>query len=781
MDDRASSNRHLQTLAPLSVNDAGDFLENGNQPMFCLSPLGRIVWANKAELALLGYPAEEYIGHHISEFHADTRKADDLMSTLAAGEEVREFNCQLRARDGALLHVAVNASGLWREGKLVHCRVFTHEIGRQRRMEIELRDRAGQLEQLLTQNEALLAQLSCLLDTAPVGIAFVDTQMRYVCLNAAMASLHGAPVEAHVGRMPHEVMRSGGEEAEERYRRVLKSGQPEISVQDSELWGRKTGQRLACSYYPVSSPEGDALGVGVVATDLTGHMNMLAALREAQDSLHKVINNAPLVLWVIDKDGKVLVSEGKALEALKLSPGQVVGQSAYDLFGHLPAIQNLRKALEGETVHFTANVDGPWFDVHISPTRDDNGVVTGAFVVGVDITQLKQAETHQRELEGAFTQVRRLEGLRVMASGIGHDLNNLLTAIAGNTRLALMRLPPTAVARYNIEQIDAAAKRASDLTREMLACAGGTKSELQPLDINEFVNSMAEVLDLSLGSKIGMRKDFAPMLPAIRGDVGQLGRVVMGLISNAADAIGGEMGTITLATGRLEATREYLSKCAGGEKLPAGEYVYLDVIDNGSGMDEATQARLFLPFFSTKRSGAGLSLAAALGRMRAHNGAIMVQSTPGKGSIFRLLFPATDAAVPEAPAPPPEVSVPWQAGQTVLVVDDDEAVRNVAKMILEEFKLTPLLAESGQRALEVLRENRDTISLVILDLTMPGMSGEETLQELRKIKPDIKVVISTGYTEREVGARLSNQRPAGFLPKPYGPAQMRDILIQALT
>lgn len=764
----------------LGPEDATHFIEGICVPMHCLSLGGRVLWANEAELNLLGYTWEEYAGHHISEFHTDQEKVDEILQRLAAGEELKDFECRLRCSDGSTIHVALSANGLWRGDKLVHSRGVMREISRQRRLENELRDRAYQLERTLTHNETLLAQLNGLLDASPVGVAFLDHRLRYQRVNAAMASFHGTPMEAHKGLKPSEVLKQGGEALEELFAEAQRTGKPCLKRIDTAEWGDEAHRHLVCSFFPVVAQDGERIGIGKIAVDVTERVQTQEALRQTQQRLHKVVHHAPLFMWAVDKQGKFLFAEGAGMAALGLKSGDLDGVSAFERFGHLPEIDALKRALRGESGNVTPKVGDAWFDVTLMPTLAEDGEVTGAFGVAVDVTARMQAKLRQRELEGEVSQARRRESLRVMAGGIGHDLNNLLTAIMGNVNLGLLRLPGSAAARFNLEQIAIAAQHATELTREMLACAGKSPPQLAPLDLNRFVDSLGGLMDISLGGRVMVRQEFSPMLPAIMGDSGQLGRVVMSLIRNAADAIGDKDGTIDLATGVVELAPEDLHSCKGGEKLAPGTFVYIEISDDGCGMDQEVLHHLFDPFYSTKRNGSGLSLAAALGIMVAHGGAIGVESAPGRGSSFKLYFPPSTAAVAERTPAPPVFQTNPEVGGKVLVVDDSEAVRQVAKMMLEDLGFSVMLAENGAAALDLFREHYSNLALVILDMTMPGLSGEETLQLMLKIDAGARVVISSGYSEREVAARLAAQKVAGFLPKPYSPALMREMLATAL-
>jgi PAS domain S-box-containing protein len=766
----------------LSTEDLAEVAENAAVPASCINERGRIIWANRAELEFLGYEPDQYLGHHVCEFHPDQVRADELLEKLTQGQSVHEFEALLRRADGSTVHVAISASPLKRAGKLVHSCCSMREMTGQRKLEIELRERAHDLERLLNRNESLLAQLGCLLEGAPAGIGFLDTRLRFVRLNRAMAEINGIPVEAHIGLRPHEILKTGGEELEELYHRVLQTRRPELCSLDSALWGQRNSRKLVCSCYPVLTADSETLGLGVTLVDVTEQQKIRTELASVQDRLQTVIHSAPIFMWAVDKQGHFTFAEGAAMAALGLKSGDLDGVSAFERFGHLPEIEALKRALKGEPGQITPKVGDAWFDVSLLPTYNEAREITGVFGVAVDVTERQAARSKQRDLERSLDHSRRMESLRVMAGGLGHHLNNLLTVITGNVNLAFLRMPPSLPARYNLEQINTAAQQAADLTREMLACGGGNQPQLEALDVNRFVESLGGLVDLSLGGHVMVYHEFSPLLPAIAGDAAQLGRMLMSLIRNAAEAIGTSAGTITLSTGLAEVTRDLPCQFAGKVELPPGEYVFIEIADDGCGMDNAILGNLFEPFFSTKKKGLGLSLAAALGVMRAHRGAIVVDSHAGRGTIFRLLFPASTEAVHDFAGSVPIARAPSiKPGACVLVVDDDEAVRQVARMILEGMNLKVLLAEDGYQAVDMFRERHSQISLVILDLSMPGLSGEETFAEFQKLAENVPVVVSTGYSESDVLQRFGAARPVAYLPKPYSPAMVREVLAQTLS
>jgi PAS domain S-box-containing protein len=383
-----------------------------------------------------------------------------------------------------------------------------------------------------------------------------------------------------------------------------------------------------------------------------------------------------------------------------------------------------------------------------------------------DITDLKAAEEDRRKLEAQILHAQKLESLGVLAGGIAHDFNNLLVSILGNADLALTEMSEVAPAIESVREIRRAAIRASELTNQMLAYSGRGTFVVQAIDLNELVEEMGHLLRVSIARKTLLRYDLAANLPAVEADAAQIRQVVMNLITNAADAIGDRSGAITIATGLLHASREYLAETYLDEKLPPGPYVFLDVADTGCGMDAPTRARLFDPFFTTKFAGRGLGLAALLGIVRGHHGAVHVATEVGKGTTFRILLPCSDRPAQRQAPPPPLPDVAAKGG-TVLIVDDEETVRNVARLMLQRFGMTVLTAADGKEGVDVFREHHAEIDAVLLDMTMPRLSGEDAFRQMRDIRKDVRVVLCSGYNEKEATSHFDGQGLAGFLQKPF--------------
>jgi signal transduction histidine kinase/CheY-like chemotaxis protein len=385
-----------------------------------------------------------------------------------------------------------------------------------------------------------------------------------------------------------------------------------------------------------------------------------------------------------------------------------------------------------------------------------------------------QAERLQLERQTLHSQ--KLESLGVMAGGIAHDFNNLLQSILGNMELATMKLDPQLEPRKYIDNAMSSAKRAALLTNLMLTYVGKGLITRKELDLNELVRQNAALLKTDTSATISTELNLAPALPFILADEAHIQQLVMNLITNAAEAITGPTGTVRITTGVQECDQAFLNASLLEEKPEAGRYVFLEVSDNGCGMDEETIKRLFDPFFTTKFTGRGLGMSAVLGIMRAQCGALYLESAQGSGTTFRALFPASDSP-PPAPVQTKAAAVPVQAvkeGQSmsgvVLVVDDEKSVLRVSTKMVQLCGFSTISACDGLDAVAKFREHADEIMFVLMDLTMPNMDGIAAMNELYLIKPDARVILASGFNEDELSDRITGSPPSGFIRKPYNMA-----------
>jgi two-component system, cell cycle sensor histidine kinase and response regulator CckA len=326
--------------------------------------------------------------------------------------------------------------------------------------------------------------------------------------------------------------------------------------------------------------------------------------------------------------------------------------------------------------------------------------------------------------------------------------------------------------RARLERIQKAAQRAAMLTNQLLDYAGRGSLLTEPLDLSRLVGELGELLELTVARKAQLGLRLPPDLPTVQGDAAQLSQVVMNLITNAGEAISAPGGRIDVATGEVAATREDLDRMLLGDELREGPYVFVEVADSGCGMTAETRARIFDPFFTTKFTGRGLGLAAVLGIVRAHRGAIEIESEPGRGTRFRVLFPAGPRAERTASASPAPEPARAALRGTLLVVDDDPGVLEVTAETLMRAGFDVLCAEDGAAALAAFRQHAGEIRVVLLDLNMPGASGEDTFEAIRGIRPEAKIVLISGYSQDRAAGRFAPSALASFLQKPFLPGAL---------
>jgi two-component system CheB/CheR fusion protein len=396
-----------------------------------------------------------------------------------------------------------------------------------------------------------------------------------------------------------------------------------------------------------------------------------------------------------------------------------------------------------------------------------------------DVTDRRRAEAESALVAEKFHETQRLESLGVLAGGIAHDFNNILAAILGYAELVQTELPPGSRLRPHVENIEKSAGRAADLCRQILAYSGRGRFVVQPLNLSALVEDLTPLLRATASKKAVFRFELDDALPAVMGDAAQLNQVAMNLVINASEALGNEGGTIIVRTGRMRADRDYLAAARVSPGNPQNDYVYLEVADDGCGMDSDTLARAFDPFFSRKLAGRGVGLSAVLGIVRGHQGALKIDSEPGRGTNFRVLFPAVDSpAKAVARSTPGEAT--WRGQGTVLIVDDEDAFRAPLKQMLGRLGFRVLEAADGRSGVEAFRAAANQIDVVLLDLTMPHMDGAQTFHELRKLRPSARVILMSGYDERQTMEGFAAQGLAGFLQKPFHYADLTETLRKVL-
>ena len=414
-----------------------------------------------------------------------------------------------------------------------------------------------------------------------------------------------------------------------------------------------------------------------------------------------------------------------------------------------------------------------WLESFIYPLRSQDQTIEEVIIMVDDITDRVNAEQ-------AEWQAQKLEGIGLLAGGIAHDFNNILTAIMAQASLAQISLPADAKQHRSLKKILAATEQAANLTNQLLAYAGNSRLEQQVVNLNTVVQQNLPLLQLATPPHVKLEQQLSPSLALVEADPVQIQQVVMNLLINGAEAISTSAGCVKIATKMVTlgvGTEHYFPLT--GTTMAPGRYVSLEVSDNGVGMDSETIARIFEPFYSTKETGRGLGLSAVLGIIRSHQGAFAVESAPGEGTTFSILLPVTEKSVAAVEAKTEHQEIP--GGTHILAIDDEQPVRDTITDILGHAGLHVTVAESGATGLSKFRALRDSIDLIILDLTMAGMNGEETLEAIRAHDLEVPVILSSGYDDTDLVLRLTQLHNDAFLRKPYTARELLTCIGQVLA
>jgi PAS domain S-box-containing protein len=643
------------------------------------------------------------------------------------------------------------------------------DVARRREAEEALRDK----------EEALRATL----DSTADGILAVDDKGRVIFANRRFARMW---------RIPPDLMESGNDDELLDFVLDQLADPDGFMAKVHELYGSvredfdvlrfRDGRLFERYSRPLA--RGNTLAGRVWSfRDVTERAGAEEQLQKSEERYRFLVESIPGCVSELDAHGKVLYMNrdfaGRSLD-------EVTGTPLYD-YVHREQRDSLRNALNdaartNKNTYCEASILVPegtreW-GFHVCPIIEGN-VVVKFLLIGTDITEHKQAEERRREFEVQMQHAQKLESLGLLAGGIAHDFNNLLMAILGNADLLLEDLPPDHSAHESLLEIERAARNAAELCKQMLAYSGKSRLAVETLNLNDVVTEMAHLLQVSISKKVPLRYNLAEDLPAVQADPAQVRQVIMNLITNASDAIGDKKGLISITTGSRRCDKGFFRDSYFDRIASEGVYVYIEIADTGCGMDADTAKRIFDPFFTTKFAGRGLGLAAVLGIIRGHSGAIRVQSEPGKGTIFQVFFPAVGqndrvAAKGEKPV------AGWRGSGTVLLVDDEEVIRVVGLRMLSRIGFEVLTAVDGSEAVALFRKHVDKIVCVLLDLTMPGVDGEKTFRALREVREDVRVVLISGHAEEEIAHRFEGMGLAGFIHKPFSlgelTSKLRDLL-----
>ncbi len=412
---------------------------------------------------------------------------------------------------------------------------------------------------------------------------------------------------------------------------------------------------------------------------------------------------------------------------------------------------------------------------------DDNEKPNAVLGISRDLFERKKADNERTAIENKLQRSKKMESLGTMAGSIAHNFNNLLMVVLGNLEIAKADLPAGSTAARNIQRAANASQRAADLSSMMLTYVGQLKKESIPVDLSQMVKAVLENLDESKMANVHLDLELADPMAMVAADADQMRQMISGFITNAIEALGKNDGQVRISTGSMQCNKDYLSTTYLKEDNPEGMYAYVEVADTGRGMDAETLGKVFDPFFSTKFTGRGLGMAAVMGIIRSHTGAIKVSSVKNEGSVFTALFPIQGISLRPAMIENPDTESVAERG-TVLLVDDDEMVMDIGIQFLKRMGYTVRTASSGQKALDIFKQAPDRIDCLLLDFTMPGMDGLETMQQVRKIRPDARIIITSGYTRQQIEDRFAHMGPPDdFIQKPFEMKTLQEKLNRVIS
>jgi len=486
-------------------------------------------------------------------------------------------------------------------------------------------------------------------------------------------------------------------------------------------------------------------------------------LRKSEERYRMIFEQSPLGIIHFDQKAVIVDCNEKFVEIMGSSREKLIGFNMLTSLRDKKMLSAVETALSGGTGYY----EGDYLSVtggKLTPMRAIYNRIAsedGSFLGGVS---LYEDITEKKELEAQLQQAQKMEAIGTLAGGIAHDFNNILQAISGYTQILLMGKEADNPDYEKLESIEKSAQRASDLTKQLLIFSRKVESKLRPMDLNKETQQISKILERTIPKMINVELHLAENLNIINADPAQIEQILMNLGVNARDAMPNG-GRLLFETENIILDEHYCKIHLGSKP---GDYVKLSISDTGHGMDKEILKHIFDPFYTTKEigKGTGLGLAMVYGIVKSHNGYIMCYSEPDEGTIFKIYFPVIKKETESLE--PKEEKFPIKGGnETILLVDDEEAIRELGKDILASFGYTVLIASDGETALEIYRENKKKISLVILDIIMPGMGGRKCLEELLKINPELRIIIASGYSMNGPGKEILKAGAKGFISKPY--------------
>jgi len=641
----------------------------------------------------------------------------------------------------------------------------------------------------LRESETLLASV---VDTTPLGLSLTDDEMNYVLVNRAFCDMFGYRQEDLLGRKFSFILPESQRAEAERIHQAFLRGEPEPVSEWRVLRSDGTPMDVQATVGRLTGQDGRPRKITLVE-DITERKNEERRREEKEGFLKSIYDGVEAGIYVVDvRAGGDFVYTGMnpVLEqALGIPVDELSGMLLDELEDYLPDEtvnrwqEKYNECLRaGEPLLFEETIElkgrqTKWI-TRLAPLKDNEGRIYRLVAILHQVTETRLAEQRQRDLEDKIASAQKLESLGVLAGGIAHDFNNLLVGILGNSSLALEEADEDTPLLSCLKQIDSTATRMSELTNQLLAYSGRAPFEIRPLDLNQHVEETVGLAQLSISKKTELSFFLTEDAPFVKADVTQLRQVLLNLVTNASESLGDMPGDVKVSTDVVGLEEADFQGVPWSEDLEPGVYARLRISDTGCGMDKETRERIFDPFFTTKFSGRGLGLASVMGIVRSHKGFIHVESEPGRGTRISVYLPACAPPGSSGEVEMLADSSEWSTKGRVLIVDDEEMVRSVLRRIVERAGFEVEESGNGLDALRRIKEDPDGFSGILLDLTMPRLDGEEAMKQIRLIRPDMPVILMSGFSRSEITERFSKCRISGFLSKPFRASDVQDLLME---
>jgi PAS domain S-box-containing protein len=727
--------------------------ENVNDVIFSIDRESRMTSISPSVEIILGYKPEELTGQTIAELAIIAPESRERISQgigeVFSGAHVEMLEYEFLAKDGSKKLGELNVAPRKKDGEVVELICVARDITDRR-----------QAEESLRQSEEMYRGL---FEDSIEGIFTQDIEGNYTSCNQAMAEIVGYPLEKIIGSDYRKFMApEAWEKAFQDFNRMFRTGEPIRNLQYDIV--RPDGERRTVESNASPIKKHDRIvGFQVTARDITERKHADEILRESEEKYRTLFEES--------KDGVFITGADGQLKEINPSGLELFGFSSKEELAKVPLKDIHVNAGQGKMYQDTMATQGFVKDMELNIIRKDgeqrNVLVTATAVRDEDenivaFRGIIRDMTERNQLQQQLFQSQKMESIGTLAGGIAHDFNNILGGILGYASLMKAKMEQGHRFFNYVDTIETGSMRAAQLTDQLLAFARGGKYDIKPVDLNKIIHETLKIINRTFDKSIEVETHLHDRLPTVEADAGQIQQVIMNLCINAGDAmpVG---GTLTIQTEVETLDEGYVGMHMGAK---AGAHAILSISDTGVGMDPKTAQRIFEPFFSTKGEGkgTGLGLAMVYGVVKNHGGFVDVSSEPGRGTTFNIFLPLSGKPESEASSEPEPV---FDGNELVLVVDDEEPIRALAKEMLEGYGYRVILAEDGVKAIEMFEEHNGNIGLVILDMVMPNMGGRETFLKMKKINPNVKALLSTGYSQSGKAQEILDSGVLGFVQKPY--------------